>query len=440
MIGPWPTPTDSRSRPPSCTSAPRTRAGARDRLRRGRRGPLPRPRVPARPGPRRRPLRGGGSARRPPGSASTPRAGSPSRSGGPRALPFPDDSSTSSPSSTAARRPREIARVLRPGGQPDRSPSAPPRAGSRPLGAAAPAAARPAGFEPVEGRRRRRRQLLCRPPARRGSRGSRRLGCGTHGASRGCRWRCWSTPPPAAGRTLKLLPKVEQALDARRVVFRVQRTKGLEHGVEQALRRDRGGRGAGRDQRRRPGRRDRRRDGRLRDAAGDHSRRPRQRPRPGARHPRATPRARSTILLAGDSRRIDVGEVNGKRFLGIVSVGFDSEANRRRQRNPASCAATSSTPTRRSAPCWAGSRPASRSASTTSATASPATRSRSPTTRPSAAACSSPPTPSSTTASSTSSRSARSASCASWVTCRRCSRAPTSRRTRCASSAPRTSS
>jgi YegS/Rv2252/BmrU family lipid kinase len=34
------------------------------------------------------------------------------------------------------------------------------------------------------------------------------------------------------------------------------------------------------------------------------------------------------MLLAGETRRIDVGEVNGKRFLGIVSVGFDSEANR----------------------------------------------------------------------------------------------------------------
>ena len=34
------------------------------------------------------------------------------------------------------------------------------------------------------------------------------------------------------------------------------------------------------------------------------------------------------VLLAGETRRIDVGEVNGKRFLGIVSVGFDSEANR----------------------------------------------------------------------------------------------------------------
>jgi YegS/Rv2252/BmrU family lipid kinase len=33
-------------------------------------------------------------------------------------------------------------------------------------------------------------------------------------------------------------------------------------------------------------------------------------------------------VLAGNSRRIDVGEANGKRFLGIVSVGFDSECNR----------------------------------------------------------------------------------------------------------------
>ncbi len=34
------------------------------------------------------------------------------------------------------------------------------------------------------------------------------------------------------------------------------------------------------------------------------------------------------VIAAGHTRRIDVGEANGKRFLGIVSVGFDSEANR----------------------------------------------------------------------------------------------------------------
>ncbi|MCB0868099.1 MAG: YegS/Rv2252/BmrU family lipid kinase, partial [Solirubrobacterales bacterium] len=33
-------------------------------------------------------------------------------------------------------------------------------------------------------------------------------------------------------------------------------------------------------------------------------------------------------LKAGITRQIDVGDANGKRFLGIASVGFDSEANR----------------------------------------------------------------------------------------------------------------
>ncbi len=40
------------------------------------------------------------------------------------------------------------------------------------------------------------------------------------------------------------------------------------------------------------------------------------------------PAAAVAVLAAGETRRIDVGEANGKRFLGIVSVGFDSECNR----------------------------------------------------------------------------------------------------------------
>jgi YegS/Rv2252/BmrU family lipid kinase len=40
------------------------------------------------------------------------------------------------------------------------------------------------------------------------------------------------------------------------------------------------------------------------------------------------PEEAAAMLAAGAMRRIDVGEVNGKRFLGIASVGFDSEANR----------------------------------------------------------------------------------------------------------------
>ena len=39
-------------------------------------------------------------------------------------------------------------------------------------------------------------------------------------------------PSSGGGRALKLLPRIEQALDQRRVVFRVQRTRDLEHGVD----------------------------------------------------------------------------------------------------------------------------------------------------------------------------------------------------------------
>ena len=135
-------------------------------------------------------------------------------------------------------------------------------------------------------------------------------------------------PASAGGKTLKLLPQVEAALDARRAAFRVQRTKGLEHGVEQALRAVEagelpvvmsgdglvgavGGAMAGSETPLGivPG-------GRGNDLArvlGISSR----------------PEEAVATLFAGHSRRIDVGEANGKRFLGIVSVGFDSECNRR---------------------------------------------------------------------------------------------------------------
>ena len=40
------------------------------------------------------------------------------------------------------------------------------------------------------------------------------------------------------------------------------------------------------------------------------------------------PVAAAELLLKGHSRRIDVGEANGRRFLCIASTGFDSDANR----------------------------------------------------------------------------------------------------------------
>ncbi len=134
-------------------------------------------------------------------------------------------------------------------------------------------------------------------------------------------------PASAHGRTLKLLPQLEQELDARRIPFRVERTRGLEDGVERALRAAEadeipvvvsgdgligaiGGALAGSEVPLGivPG-------GRGNDLArvlGIPS----------------EPEATVATLAAGETRRIDVGEVNGKRFLGIVSIGFDSEANR----------------------------------------------------------------------------------------------------------------
>lgn len=134
-------------------------------------------------------------------------------------------------------------------------------------------------------------------------------------------------PASAHGRALKLLPAVEQELDARRIPFRVERTRGLEDGVQRALNAVEGGEVpvviSG--------------DGLLGAIGGAMA---------GAETPLGIipggrgndlarvlgiaddPAEAVAVLAAGESRRIDVGEANGKRFLGIVSVGFDSEANR----------------------------------------------------------------------------------------------------------------
>ena len=134
-------------------------------------------------------------------------------------------------------------------------------------------------------------------------------------------------PHSAGGKTLKLLPRVEAALDERRIVFRVQKTRGLEHGVEQALRAVEarevpvvmGG------------------DGLVGAIGGALA---------GAETPLGIvpggrgndlarvlgipddPEGAVETIATGHARQIDVGEANGKRFLGIASTGFDSEANR----------------------------------------------------------------------------------------------------------------
>ncbi len=139
-------------------------------------------------------------------------------------------------------------------------------------------------------------------------------------------------PSSAGGRTMRLLPRVEQVLDERRVEFRVQRTKGLEHGVEEALLAVEAGEVpvvmSG--------------DGLVGAIGGAMA---------GAETPLGIvpggrgndlarvlgiptdPERAIEVVLGGHSRRIDVGEANGKRFLGIASTGFDSEANRRANEN-----------------------------------------------------------------------------------------------------------
>lgn len=134
-------------------------------------------------------------------------------------------------------------------------------------------------------------------------------------------------PASAHGRTLKLLPVIEQELDERRIPFRVERTRGLEDGTERALQAVEadevpvvisgdglvgaiGGAMAGSETPL----------GIIPGGRGNDLARVLGIP--------DDPLAAVAVLAAGESRRIDVGEANGKRFLGIVSVGFDSECNR----------------------------------------------------------------------------------------------------------------
>src|SRR3954452_9854810 len=134
-------------------------------------------------------------------------------------------------------------------------------------------------------------------------------------------------PHSAGGRTLRLLPKVEHELDALRIPFRVERTRGLEDGVARALHAVEASEVpvvfSG--------------DGLIGAVGGAMA---------GAETPLGVipggrgndlarvlgipddPEQAVDALFSGHSRRIDVGEANGKRFLGIVSVGFDSECNR----------------------------------------------------------------------------------------------------------------
>ncbi|MCB0831782.1 MAG: diacylglycerol kinase family lipid kinase [Solirubrobacterales bacterium] len=134
-------------------------------------------------------------------------------------------------------------------------------------------------------------------------------------------------PSSGGGRSKQVLPEVERRLDALRIPFRVERTRSLEHGVDLAFEAVDsreipvvvsgdgligavGGALAGVDS---P-------VGLIPAGRGNDLAR-------GLGIP-TDPAAAVDCLAAGFTRSIDVGDANGERFLGIASVGFDSDANR----------------------------------------------------------------------------------------------------------------
>jgi YegS/Rv2252/BmrU family lipid kinase len=135
-------------------------------------------------------------------------------------------------------------------------------------------------------------------------------------------------PHAAGGRPLRLLPRVEARLRELRLPFSVQRTQSLLHGCE--LAREAAGRGevpvtvSG--------------DGLIGAVAGAL----RDVPDavfgvlPGGRGNDFArmiglpldPVAACDVLAEGRPTAIDMGAANGRTFLGVASLGFDSEANR----------------------------------------------------------------------------------------------------------------
>ena len=166
-------------------------------------GALPRPRVPARPGARRRPLRRGGPRAAGARVGLDPEGRVAFKQGGPRRPALPRR--LLRPRRPARRPPggRRVARVLRPGGLPRPRPQ--PGAGRasalrRPAAALAArastassrsGAAAPATAASLVGRLARR--------AERAALGA-DIGCRARWRSTGCRWRCWSTRPRRGGR------------------------------------------------------------------------------------------------------------------------------------------------------------------------------------------------------------------------------------------------
>jgi YegS/Rv2252/BmrU family lipid kinase len=134
-------------------------------------------------------------------------------------------------------------------------------------------------------------------------------------------------PQSAGGRALKHLPEVERELDRRSIPYRVVLTESLEQGVSEARRTADAGEipvvMSG--------------DGLIGQVGGALAETDAAMGIiPGGRGNDlarvlgipSDPAGAVDVLEARVERLIDVGEVNGRRFLGIASFGFDSECNR----------------------------------------------------------------------------------------------------------------
>jgi YegS/Rv2252/BmrU family lipid kinase len=134
-------------------------------------------------------------------------------------------------------------------------------------------------------------------------------------------------PSAGGGRARELLPRVEGALRAHRIDHRLMMTTSLDHGIDEARRAAEGGEivvvMSG--------------DGLIGQIGGVLAGTgvplgviPGGRGNDFARVlgiPTEIPDA-VALIANGDTRKVDVGEVNGRRFLGIASCGFDSDVNR----------------------------------------------------------------------------------------------------------------
>jgi YegS/Rv2252/BmrU family lipid kinase len=134
-------------------------------------------------------------------------------------------------------------------------------------------------------------------------------------------------PRSAGGRALKHLPEVERELDRRSIPYRVVLTESLEQGVSEARR----AADAGEIPVVMSG------DGLIGQVGGALAETDAAMGIiPGGRGNDlarvlgipSDPAGAVDVLEARVERLIDVGEVNGRRFLGIASFGFDSECNR----------------------------------------------------------------------------------------------------------------